>query len=243
MSTIRFILFMTGLLAWLSLAGQTGKITYKRTENFQQITANLPCLSQEEKDRITATGSSRYSAKDDIWHLYFQKEKSLYLVNASRQDKYRDKDIFSRDFENSKVEDKRELPDASYIVEDSLTIYSWKILNEFKDVAGYVCMKAETQDTVNDVTVHAWFTDKIPYFTGPEGYHGLPGLILLLEWNEGDVVVEATKVEWLPEGSEFVGLKKIKGKKITSEAFNQLKKQFIRSRLSRKENPYWWVRY
>lgn len=104
-------------------------------------------------------------------------------------------------------------------------------------------MKAETRDTVNNVVVHAWFTDKIPYFTGPEGYHGLPGMILLLEFNQNDVVIEATKVEWMPEDFELKEIKKIKGKKVNYQKFNTLKKKHIQNYLDKKYNPYWWVRY
>jgi GLPGLI family protein len=77
--------------------------------------------------------------------------------------------------------------------------YKWKILNELKDIEGYVCMKAETKDTVNNVVIHAWFTDKIPVMSGPEGFSGLPGMILALDFNDDDVNIVATKVDMAPQ--------------------------------------------
>lgn len=240
----RFVFFLLMVNVYSSVTAQVGKITYLRTVNIQNISQKLPFLSAVDKDRLTINKNWGYSNSPSIYLLYFQKDLSQYKLQ-SKPENYDDdkKDIFTSDFSRKTVKDIRVLPDAKYLVEDHLTKYSWKILNELKDVAGYVCMKAQTRDTVNNVLVNAWFTDKIPYSSGPEGYHGLPGMILLLEFNQDDVVIEATKVEWMPEDFVVPEIKKMKGKKVNHQKFNALKKQYIQNYLDKKHNPYWWIRY
>lgn len=51
----------------------------------------------------------------------------------------------------------------------------WKIIKEFKTVAGYKCQKAET--TKYGRTWTAWFSPDIPFQFGPYKFNGLPGLI------------------------------------------------------------------
>jgi GLPGLI family protein len=39
-----------------------------------------------------------------------------------------------------------EMLGKTYIVEDSLKLPEWKILNDLKEVAGHICMKAQVED-------------------------------------------------------------------------------------------------
>lgn len=80
----------------------------------------------------------------------------------------------------------------NFVVAGELEVSSWKITAKKKKVLDYVCAGAEMQ--VGDETVTAWFTSEIPVAFGPDGYHGLPGLILGIEKN-GDMLVLASKVE------------------------------------------------
>ena len=66
------------------------------------------------------------------------------------------------------------------IIKDTLNKYDWKLLPETKKINDIVCKKATT---VNDKgrTVVAWYTDKFGITNGPQGYYGLPGLIVYLD--------------------------------------------------------------
>ena len=64
----------------------------------------------------------------------------------------------------------------------------WQITEETKEIAGYKVQKATTAPLMDhshsNITFHtaiAWFTIDIPFSFGPEGYYGLPGLIVKLE--------------------------------------------------------------
>lgn len=52
---------------------------------------------------------------------------------------------------------------------------NWKIKNEFKNILGFKCQKAETIKYGRTWT--AWFTTDIPFQYGPYKFNGLPGLI------------------------------------------------------------------
>lgn len=64
----------------------------------------------------------------------------------------------------------------------------WELTNETKIINGYTCYKATSirhnsngWDDNPKFTITAWYTPKIPVAYGPNGYHGLPGLILELQ--------------------------------------------------------------
>ena len=79
-----------------------------------------------------------------------------------------------------------------FIVENKLEKPAWKIIPDKKKILDYICAGAEMNTEQGTVT--AWFTPQIPVQFGPDGYHGLPGLIMGIERN-GDMVVLASNVE------------------------------------------------
>ena len=104
-------------------------------------------------------------------------------------------------------------------------------------------MKAETTNELKGQVVHAWFTDAIPFAGGPEGYGGLPGMILELDINDQDAVITATSVKLDEAEVKLPYPKKIKGKKIEQAALDNIIKKYIDETLEGKKNPYWRVRY
>lgn len=74
---------------------------------------------------------------------------------------------------------------AEYIINEEQKA-DWQLTNETKTINGYLCYKATSMFHIqswNDnpkFNITAWYTPKIPASFGPNGYHGLPGLILEL---------------------------------------------------------------
>lgn len=65
----------------------------------------------------------------------------------------------------------------------------WEITEETKEIAGFEVQKAttaplleHTHGNIKFLTAIAWFTTEIPFSCGAEGYYGLPGLIVKLEY-------------------------------------------------------------
>ena len=76
--------------------------------------------------------------------------------------------------------------------DEPLTDMEWEICDSAKTVLGYECVKAETDYHGRRWT--AWFTTDIPVSFGPWKLHGLPGLILMAEADNGNSFV-ATGIE------------------------------------------------
>lgn len=242
---IYFLLFI-GLVSNVFLIGQSGNITYNKKYKWVNIMSKMPFLSQEEKDRIMMSwGSMENKGTDYI--LTFNDQGSVYKIKE-KDDNYgyswtEDEDVFIRDFETRTTQDLRELLGKLYLIEGEIPRQKWKILNELKDIEGYVCMKAETMDTVNNIVITAWFTDKIKVLSGPEGMGGLPGLILALDYNNDDISIVVTKIELTEDIIPLPKPKKIKGKKLDYTEYNSKKKNHIRLSIEGRRNPYWDVRY
>lgn len=229
------------------LGAQSGKITYYRQYNWSNIATKMPFLSQEERDRILLTwGNDDGTYKGEPYVLTFNSEGSVYkAVENEENHGYswgEDEDVFVRYAADKKTRDERELLGKLWILEGEMPKYKWKMLNELKEIAGYVCMKAETRDTVLNITITAWYTDKIKAISGPEGFSGLPGMILALAYNQDDVTIEASKIE-LMDIPELPVPKPKKGKKTTYEDYNARRKKHVTQSIEGKRNPFWEIRY
>jgi len=223
----------------------SGEITYDRKVYYSRIIDNLPYLSEEEKARQKLTWG-----KDEGWShpyiLQFDQDQTLYTYGEQEKNNAyswkQDEFVLIHDRNNDKIQHQIVLGGKLYLVEDNVPQIKWKMLNEIREVEGFLCMKAETKDPVKDQTIHAWFTTEIPISSGPEGYGGLPGMILMLEINDGTAIIEASKVD-LETKVDFKLPKKIKGKKVTHEAYTTELDKFFKQCIEGERNPYWQSRY
>ncbi|MBK9255144.1 MAG: GLPGLI family protein [Saprospiraceae bacterium] len=245
---IRVFLFIYFISHSFISIGQGGKITFNRKYHWINIASKLPYLSNEEKDRIKLTWGKDDDYEGEDFLLTFNTAGSVYSI-IEKDENYgyswgEEDDLLIRHFNNKTTSDVRILLGKKYLIEDDIPKYKWKILNELKDIAGYVCMKAETKDTVSNIVIHAWFTDKIPVMSGPEGFSGLPGMILALDFNTDDVNIIATKVELISDKPVDLPVpKKLKGKKILYSEYNARKMKHIKLSVEGRRNPYWEIRY
>lgn len=67
--------------------------------------------------------------------------------------------------------------EETFLVKDSSRIINWKITGETREIAGYMCRRANAV-IMDSVYVVAFYTDEIPVSGGPESFNGLPGMIL-----------------------------------------------------------------
>jgi GLPGLI family protein len=193
-----------------------------------------------------------FGGKDD-WKeytlLYFNEKESRYTHSEEQSEEsegysWRKEEYnVRRNFEKNTMNDALEMLGKVYLIEDSLQAPNWKILNDIKDVAGHICMKAMIQDTVKKQKIIAWFAQDIPVSAGPERLYGLPGLILALDINDGAVTVEASRIESKKLTTELDLPKKQKGKKINEIAYQEMLRKFIQEKIKEERNPFWIIRY
>lgn len=247
---INLLLLLFTLIATDAIAQKTeGVVSYTRKTYWTKIIGRMTFLSQEQKDRAAQTWKNDDEFKEKM-KLAFNANESLYTY-ASEQGETEDASYswrnselkLYRNFEKDKKTDVVEMLGKTYIVEDSLHTPVWRIGNQIKDIAGYICMRADMEDPIKKQKITAWFAQDIPVPAGPERSHGLPGLILELNLNDGDVVIEATGVAFRPLTPEDLKLPKLKGKKINDAAYDALIRQHIADSMVAHRNPYWAIRY
>lgn len=109
----------------------------------------------------------------------------IRMVNQNETYLNRDADMMTqlRDFMGKK-----------YIIKNTPKRIPWKLGAETKQLLGYACKDASYTDE-NQRKIRAWYTEDLRIPIGPEGFHGLPGLILEVDVNEGEILIIADKLD------------------------------------------------
>lgn len=240
------LLFLTVSLT-VSAQKMEGEIVYERVYHWTKIYSRLTFLSTEEKDRIAMTWKNDDESKTDM-QLVFANDKSYYTHKKNQDNdggySWNESDYkIYRDVANEKRTDIIEMLGKVYIVEDTLRPQKWKIMNKIKEIGGYMCMMAVTEDTIKNQKITAWFADNLPLSVGPELSGGLPGIILELDVNDGDLVITAKKIELKPVTADINVPKKIKGKKLTEAQYDVLISNHIKDSMKAHRNPFWSMPY
>jgi GLPGLI family protein len=159
-----------------------GKITYER-----RVSQFAALVNAEAEDNMWMEELKKQFPKvvADNYTLQFNNKESFYYLTKENPDNKYINMIF-KPSETNYVNQKHELGtvtsaanvfENTYLVNDSLVKYDWKITGEVRDIAGFECKKAVTK-ICDSVVVVAFYTDQIPVQAGPENFNGLPGMIL-----------------------------------------------------------------
>jgi GLPGLI family protein len=249
MKNILIVLAITLFCSQLSAQNSAGQIVYERKTDWIKILSKATHLSKEEKDRMAQTWKNDSEYKQKMV-LSFDSTHSHYTYESQQGESedgsytWRNDDyIITRDFQAARLVELQATLGKSYVLEDSLKFYNWKIGNDIKDINGYICMNATTYDSTKTQKIEAWFTTDIAVPAGPERFGGLPGLILEINIdNEAVIITPVTitlnKAQVLPKLP-----KKMKGKKISVLAFNKMVEDFIKQQETQHRFAYWSLRY
>jgi GLPGLI family protein len=103
----------------------------------------------------------------------------------------------------------------------------WKFTNETREIAGYLCHRANGI-VLDSIYVVAFYADKIPVSGGPERFSGLPGMILEVALPHENITWYATKVvdTQIPINSIKPPQK---GKALNIQQFNEILQPIIKS--------------
>lgn len=218
--------FLVFLFVVFQAHAQTGKIVYSSILNFggsANITENhlyftnhssfyhSPATDRKtERNNQTKTNSENSkvvafnitSGSDSVGNVYYHNLSEDNLV--CRESIY----------ENGKV---------NYFIYDDNAPIDWRLEDEFKNISGFKCQKATAK--FRGRNYEAWFTIEIPLSFGPWKFHGLPGLILEVYDQTGQVyfTAESIKIPYV-EAANYV--KKPTGDSIiTNKDFQEKKYQ------------------
>jgi GLPGLI family protein len=241
------LLLTSGILLSLLGQAQMkeGKIIYERTAQMPsrvfanldpEIAARIPKSSTDQYELMFANGQSLYQTlpstnSEEGGNSFRTADGGGMVVRMN----IGNNDIAYYNFEKSYKVDQRELMDRNYVIRDSLQAGNWKLTDETKTVLKYAVRKAIGKRVItrmqtsmengelkrefipDTAEVIAWFTSEIPVPVGPELQGQLPGAILEMDINKGQIVYNAVEV------SAKVNASKIKepneGKKLTAAEF------------------------
>ncbi len=226
-----------------------GTIRYLVTHNWTKKMDAVDYISKQSRERNAYIWGTRSE-----WKVYttmaFNATQTKYEDSEERAEKDDEgyswrKDAFTiqRDFTKNTEADVMTMLGKTYLVEDSIQMPNWKILNDMKEVAGHICMNASWEDTLKMQKVVAWFALDMPVSGGPERFCGLPGLILEVDVNNGGMVVSADKIELKKLTTELDAPKKVKGKKITESEYREILRKHFDQKRKDEEPPFWGIRY
>ena len=225
---MKYVLVITGLLMSSLMFAQTeGKISY--TE-IMQLDIQLDGIDESMKDLIPTSQSTEKE-------LLFNSNESVYrplkgeapeeMDISSDDGSFQLKIVVGDDVEsimyvnneNGEYVHQQGIMGKPFRIVDKLEKKKWKLTGEKVKYLDYECQKAVWEDEDNFVV--AWFAPQIPAQIGPASYRGLPGAVLMVSIDEGQVEIKANKVE-LGSLTEEISIPK-EGKKVSEEKFEEIR--------------------
>lgn len=110
-----------------------------------------------------------------------------------RMDTRRPDDETYYDFDAGTSIQKTDFLGRTFRINGDMEEYRWRLTGEQSEYLGYACQKAVAEQ--DSSMVEAWFTTEIPVSAGPAGLTGLPGMILVASFDDGERTYTATEVD------------------------------------------------
>lgn len=197
-----------------TLQSQSGSFSTLYEQAFDQYLKNRPQFGMVKSTLVFANNKSLYTpGPTDNVVSFMNNDLAIRQPNTVYTDLANNKRIVQKD-----------IIEEHYLLTDSLSKITWKIIGGNEEIAGYACREAHglIQDSVYIV---AFYTDKIRINGGPESFSGLPGMILKLVLPHEHIAWTATKVI---QGFPPTPQPPKKGKPVTNdELYNIIKKTYL----------------
>lgn len=121
----------------------------------------------------------------------------------------------------------KKIYEETFLIKDSIRKINWKITDEFRDIAGFTCRRANAI-VLDSFYVVAFYTDEIPVSGGPESFTGLPGMILGVALPHEHITWFATKITEAPVSSNELS-PPVKGKPVNDQQLRTTLEAFFKS--------------
>jgi GLPGLI family protein len=248
---MKHILLLIGISLPIGISAQEleGTVRYLLTHNWSKKFASEDHMSKQAREREMYIWGSRSEWKE-FAVLHLKPNESKYLESEEKAEADMEgyswrKDLFfvKRNFSNNTTQEAITMMGKTYLIEDQIHPQNWKILNDLKEVAGHVCMKAFYRDTLKKQDIVAWFAMDLPHSGGPERFCGLPGLILEVDINNGSLNIAADKIELKKLEKEMELPAKMKGKKVNEDGYLTALRDHFKLQIEQDRPTFWGIRY
>ena len=166
------------------------KVVYVR----QQFKELNPEWYEIAKNQLPEQATNYYQFSGDTTASLFKEIRETPVKQGSWYQPIADKNVVYNQYKTGKTITQKPVFEETFLVEDSLLRIRWKLTADTRTIAGFDCRKAIgfIDDTL---AIFAFYTDEILVNGGPEGIHGLPGMILGVGIPRLHTTWFATKVE------------------------------------------------
>lgn len=195
---------MKKIVVFAAILGSFGTLKAQKQEGIidfeQKINMHKRMTDESMKAMIPEFRTTQHQ-------LFFNANESVYKLLEKEDDDDEEmggggvkikltmpKNELYRNFTTQKKIDLKEMLGKKYLINDTLQTMAWKLGTESKKIKGFECMKATMVNNETQKTIVAWFTPEISCPSGPEIYGTLPGMILEVNVNDGEIVYTAHKI-------------------------------------------------
>ena len=129
------------------------------------------------KDRLPREAITEHVFIGDSTRSIYKPGKEADLDLRSGYRPVAEKNVVYSDFKTRRTVSQKPVFEETFLMDDSLVKIKWKLSTDTRLIAGYECRKAIgiLDDTI---AVFAFYAEELMVSGGPEGIHGLPGMIL-----------------------------------------------------------------
>lgn len=175
----------------------TVKVEFEKTTNvhayYKELIDDENWFSQM-KDHLPKTVANYYDFIGDSLHSIYKPSRETTIDQRFWYRPVADKNVVYNDYSKGLSIAQKPVYEETFLMQDSLAKIKWHITPDTRTIAGFECHKAV--GVLDDsVAVFAFYTDELMIPGGPEGIHGLPGMILGVGVPRLHTTWFATKVE------------------------------------------------
>jgi GLPGLI family protein len=123
------------------------------------------------------------------------------------------------DFDTGNVVEKTDFLGRTFRINGEMEEYQWRMTSDQSEYLGFRCQRAIAEQ--DSSIVEAWATTEIPVSAGPAGLTGLPGMILVANFDDGQRTYTATEVDLETEIAGMITPPK-GGKEVSREEYDAI---------------------
>lgn len=169
---MKYLLLSFSLIVYSSIYSQSIKVSYEQSLNSDISSAYLKI-----------TDSTSTWLESDYYSENIQENPFIIKHNLKKQ-------LFQNEVLFSKL----------FYIKDTLSIFSWELLNDTLTILNHKCLSAKTNFRGRKYI--AYYCIDLPYSDGPWKFSGLPGLILSVKSDDDFLKITAKKIELKNKESE-----------------------------------------
>ena len=188
-----FTIFLILFSAICSAQKLTDKFEYKATYSltWQPDSTDSELLKKERMLLFMGSDGSKFSSfgkhvKDSLFNLYKKdKDKIGFQEYRAKVPEMHFKYVLYQNLITNTVTHAKRIGNDKVLYTESVPM-DWEMSKERDEILGYKVQKAHTRFRGRNYT--AWFSEDIPFSSGPYKFNGLPGLILKIKDEDEDYI-------------------------------------------------------